>query len=85
MKVLGPKLWTNIAPEMKSLPFRKTFSRLLKLNLLDSLPKYTGHYKPKFKRKNELYTSILEMFDADDSNDSTFLGFEPSPNTSAIT
>ena len=62
MKVLGPKVWTNITQEMKSLPFRKTFSRHLKLSLLDSLPKYTGQYKQKFDRKNEIPTSLQEIF-----------------------
>ena len=75
MKVLGPKVWTEITQEMKSLPFRKTFSRHLKISLLNSLPQYTGQYKQKFDRKNELPTSLQEIFDADDS-DYTFLGFE---------
>jgi len=60
---------------MKSLPFRKTFSRHLKLSLLDSLPKYTGQYKQKFDRKNETPSSLQEIFGADDSG-YTFLGFE---------
>ena len=71
-------MWTNITHEMKSLPFRNTFSKHLKLSLLDSLPKYTGQYKPKFIRKNKMSTSfsVGEIFDADDSSNSTFLGFD---------
>ena len=80
MKVLGPKVWAKVPQVMKLLPFRKTFSKYFKISLIDDLPKYTGRYKPKFQRKSDMSTSLQDMFDADDSDDGTLLGFDSSLN-----
>lgn len=74
IKVIGPRIWANVLPELKSLPFRKTFSKQFKKHLLSGLP-CPKPYKPKFRRKGK-NVSMLSIFDDDDDDEDTFNGFE---------
>jgi len=75
IKVIGPRIWSNIPSDIKCFQFRKSFSKHLKQRFIDELPRYTGVYKPKFIRKKQITTSLQNIFDADDDEE-TFLGFD---------
>ena len=74
IKIIGPKVWSSISNDLKSIQFRKNFSKHLKQSFIAELPEYTGVYKPKFLRKKQLSTTLQDIFDAED-DDETFLGF----------
>ena len=38
IKVIGPKVWTDVPLEAKALPFRKTFAKHMKKKYISSLP-----------------------------------------------
>ena len=75
IKVIGPQIWANVSPELKSLQFRKSFSKRFKKHLLSELP-CPKPYKSKFDKKDSRKNlSILRLFQEDD-DDSTFYGFD---------
>ena len=72
IKVIGPKIWTNIPSEAKALPFRKTFSKHLKRLYLQELPSVKRTKTLVFK--DSKYEELKAIFDEVD--DSSFYGFE---------
>ena len=74
IKVIGPKIWSMVPEQIKSLQFRKTFANHLKRAYLNELPteKRTKIITfEKDKKRNELQ----QLFDETD-DDITFLGFD---------
>ena len=75
MKEIGPKIWAEVPSDLKSLAFRKNFSKALKKSFLDKIPKGKP-YTQKFSRKpSKTDNSLQRIFDLDDSCEN-FLGFE---------
>ena len=75
IKVIGPKIWSEIDPDIKALPFRKTFSRYLKNHFISELPVATTTTRKKSKiNANSADLSWSEIFESDD-NDESFIGF----------
>ena len=72
MKVIGPKIWSNISSDAKNLPFRKTFSKHMKRIYVQELPseKRTREIKPKVPELD-----LKQIFESDDENTS-FHGFD---------
>ena len=73
IKVIGPKTWTEVPTELKSLPFRKTFSKKLKLLYLSKLPTEKRTKKLNLSKKEDI--NLAELFDESDS-DFIFIGFD---------
>ena len=82
LKVIGPKLWTDIPTNFKQLPFRKTFSKNLKNFYLNKLPTEKRTKKLNLDDKDkkvgnepDLYSlSLQEMFNI--SFEQSFHGFD---------
>ena len=82
IKVIGPKLWTDIPTSFKQLPFRKTFSKNLKNFYLSKLPTEKRTEKLNLEDKDkkvgnepDLYSlSLQEMFNI--SLEQSFHGFD---------
>ena len=75
IKVIGPKIWSEIPPEIKSLPFRKTFSKNMKELFLSRLPTEKRIKKLDLKKKSESYKYLEELFN-ETGIDDTFDGFD---------
>ena len=75
MKTIGPKIWSDISPDMKALPFRKTFSKHLKKLYISRLPTVKRTKKIVFEKDEINQLDLHEIFFGSD-NDSTFYGFE---------
>ena len=74
IKVIGPKIWAEISPELKIFQFRKSFSDRLKQGFLDELPKLKRTKNIDFN-KDTTNNSFFEIFN-DSGNDASFYGFE---------
>jgi len=78
IKVIGPKVWAKVPKDIKSLPFRKTFSKKLKQLYLGELPTEKRTKKLDFlnseKTEEQKRADLQKIFDEPD-DDSTFLGF----------
>ena len=79
IKILGPKIWTDVPAHFKDLQFRKTFSNHFKNHLLGKLPtiKRTKQLSICKKGRKTDPANLYELFFGED-NDSTFYGFETS-------
>jgi len=73
IKVIGPKTWIDIPTDLKSLPFRKTFSKKLKHLYLSKLPTEKRTKNLDLSKKKDI--DLKELFDESDS-DFVFIGFE---------
>ncbi len=74
MKVIGPKIWTNIPSEAKILPFRKTFSKHMKQFYLDKLPTLKRTKQLSLNESNTKFKELQAIFD-DEEDNTTFYGF----------
>ena len=72
MKVIGPKIWSNIPSDAKILPFRKTFSKHMKHIYIQELPSEKRTREIKLK---EPELDLKQIFESDDENTS-FYGFD---------
>ena len=82
IKVLGPRIWTQIPNDFKSQQFRKTFSKKLKGLYLSELPTEKRTKNLVFKSKVK-YKDLKELFD-ETGVDTTFLGFDVSVSLASI-
>ena len=77
MKVIGPKVWLDIPENLKSLPFRKTFSKHLKQSFICDLP--TTRRTRTFERSlmaDEQYENMITLFETSDNDQEDFPGFD---------
>ena len=81
MKVIGPKIWSNVPEYIKSLQFRKTFTKHLKKMYLSELPTEKRTRTITFKKHNP--NELEQLFNETD-DDTTFLGFEVSYDLATI-
>ena len=70
MKLIGPKVWSCVGHEIKDLPFRKTFSKHLKKQFIDELPKPNDKKDKSLKRTKEFSANINNII-LEGENDST--------------
>ena len=73
MKIIGPKIWSGIDHEIKALPFRKTFSKHLKKQFVNELPKATNK-KAKLMKKNEETSTRVSNDSPEGDNGTTSVG-----------
>ena len=73
IKVFGPRMWSNIPSDAKTLPFRKTFSKHMKHIYIQELPseKRTKEIKPKPEAPK---LDLAQIFESND--DASFHGFD---------
>ena len=74
MKVIGPRSWTEVPVHTKSLPFCKTFTKAIKKQFIDELPK--ARPIPKQKKADQNFDDLKHLFDTDSDSDSEFFGFD---------
>ena len=82
MQVIGPRIWASIPEDLKKMPFRKTFTKQLKHDYLERLPKKMSKNK-KFVRSSQVSPgeiNLEELFETDDPKEN-FQGFDVSLNT----
>ena len=78
MKIIGPKVWSGIPQDLKSLPFRKTFSKHLKLSYISDLPSIRKTHvieRPRLMT-DEQYENMIVLFETNDEDLGEFLGFD---------
>ena len=85
IKVIGPKVWTDVPLEIKVLPFRKSFTKKLKKTLLSSLPTEQSNRKKfdldRSNKKEDIKSADFPelhdiFFNGNGSVDEEFFGFD---------
>ena len=85
IKVIGPKVWTDVPLEIKVLPFRKSFTKKLKKTLLSSLPTEQSNRKKfdldRSNKKEDIKSADFPelhdiFFNGNGSIDEEFFGFD---------
>ena len=77
IKIMGPKVWADVPLEIKSMPFRKSFTKNMKQHHIDKLPSVQRARVINFNRNHrDEFRDLQILFESDDENDSDFLGFD---------
>ena len=77
MKVIGSKVWAGIPENLKSLPFRKTFSKHLKLSFISDLPSNRRtRIIERSHMNDEQYEIMASLFESSDEEQEDFHGFD---------
>ena len=78
IKLIGPKLWAEVPPEAKMLPFPKSFTAHMKKTYIGTLPTdlSSGNHIPKpSDSQSKNYKELKALFLEDDV-DTEFFGFD---------
>ena len=75
---IGPKVWSGIPQDLKSLPFRKTFSKQLKQSYINDLPstRKTHVIERSHNMTEEQYENMIALFETNDEDQGEFFGFD---------
>ena len=74
IKFIGPRAWEKIPSDLKSLPFRKTFSKQLKRLYLNELPTEKRTKTITINSPSDNDFSLTDLFD-ETGDDNSFSGF----------